>query len=353
MIQCDSSVEEEHMVMRHGWATFVLLGVGCSTPPSFIGPLEPDASADAGPSAMTACANLAVAECAELETCSSVVMKLRYGTVTMCQARLTTSCARSLDAPSTGNTAKKVQACAEAYPTWACSDFLGNINLPAACAQPAGDVANGAACAFSAQCTTGFCAIAPHTACGTCGLPPKLGDSCASLSTCGQRLICLTSNRVCGTFGVLGAACSKDAPCGAHLSCVGADAAKGSPGTCQSSAGLAGAACDPTLVKGPGCDFDGGLVCNSLSKTCDTLAISAAGGACDFASHQIASCLASGACSTSEGGATGMCLSAAADGQTCSTTSAGPGCMPPARCVVTSDASTSGTCEDDGTTACK
>lgn len=334
------------------WAVSALVGVACSAPPSFIGPAS-NASADAGPSAMTACGDLATAQCAELEGCSSVLMQTRYGTLATCQVRLAATCATALVAPSTGNSAAQVEACAQAYPSWSCTDYLGNVNLPAACAQRAGGLATGNACAFAAQCATGFCAIPPNAACGACAPQPQLGDSCSNLSSCGQRLICLSGSQVCGTFGAAGAMCSNGAPCGAHLSCIGADAATGALGTCEASAELTGVACDPTLKKGPGCDYDDGLTCNGQTKKCAPLTISAGGGPCNSNNDQFAACAAGGTCSTSETGAMGTCMSGAADGHACTVGGEGPACLQPARCIVASDSSTSGTCEEDDGAACK
>jgi hypothetical protein len=341
------------MVTRYpGWTAFVLLAFACSTPPSFVGPGS-DAGTDSGPSAMAACAALSTAECAKLEGCSSVLMETRYGSVAICQTRLDESCTTALAAPSTGNSAEQAAACAEAYPTWSCLDYLGNVNLPAACAQKPGSLPNGSACAFAAQCTTGFCALPPNAACGMCAPQPATGDSCLDLSTCGQRLLCFAASKVCGTLGASGGSCSSDAPCGPHLSCIGANDTKGVLGKCEASAGLAGAACDPTLVTGPGCDYDGDLTCNAKSKVCEPLTISPGGGPCGAVSDQFAACTASGTCSTSVVGATGICRAAAADGQGCTTAAGGPGCVPPARCIVTSSSSTNGTCQLDDSTACK
>jgi hypothetical protein len=340
------------MLSRGGWVAFVFFGLGCSAPPSFIGPSQDAGAAkDSSPSVSTACQDLSTAECAELDSCSHVLLQTRYGSTATCQSRLSESCEHSLGAPSTGNNPARAEACAQAYPTWSCVDYLGSLNIPAPCAQPTGTLAIGASCAFAAQCTTGFCAIAPHAACGTCATPPQAGDPCTDLSTCGAYLQCLPS-KVCGTLGAVFASCGKNAPCGPHLSCIGANAAT-STGTCHSSATVAGSACDPALTRGPGCDFDGALVCNGQSSSCEPLTISPAGGPCNVDDHQFAACAASGTCSTSDAGATGTCTTAAADGAACSTTGEGPGCLPPARCIATSSDPTSGICQDDGSTICK
>src|SRR6202021_1004461 len=111
---------------------------------------------------------------------------------------------------------------------------------------------------------------------------------------------------------------------------------------------VAGSGCDPTGATAPGCDFDESLVCNGQSRQCEALVISPAGGACDVSNHQFTTCEASGTCSTAEAGATGTCIAAADDGAECSAAGVGPACLPPARCIVATDGSTSGTCQPDG-----
>jgi hypothetical protein len=339
------------MKRHHGWASFVILTVACTAPPGFEPPNDggptPDASA-----IMAACTALATANCAKLESCSSVLLQVRYGSVETCQTRFSESCATGLEAPSTGNNSNRVEACVQAYSAWSCADYLGTVT-PSACAQVSGALPNGAPCAFPAQCSTGFCGVSPNTACGTCATPPKIGDSCADLTSCGPGLVCFQGSKVCGTFATLGDTCSDDAPCAAHLSCIGASSAKGTLGKCQASVAVAGAACDPTLLTGPGCDYDRSLTCNSQSRECAPLTISPAAGPCDSNNHQFAACAASGTCSTTQVDATGVCVAAAADGKACTTSGMGPVCLPPARCIVTSGGSESGTCQMNDSTACK
>jgi hypothetical protein len=121
----------------------------------------------------------------------------------------------------------------------------------------------------------------------------------------------------------------------------------------MSSVTVAGGACDPTAATGPGCDFDESLVCNGKSKQCEALVVSPPGGVCDISNAQFSTCVASGTCSTDEAGVTGSCIAAAVDGAECSASGAGPACVPPSRCVVTSDGATTGTCQPDGTATCK
>ena len=332
-----------------GWGVLFLC-VACGAPPGYLGPAG-DAGADSSPSVSSACSALAAAECAELSGCASVLLETRYGSLETCKTRLADSCSLALAAPETGNTAAQVNTCAKVYPSWSCSDYLANTNLPSACVQPTGSLGDSEACSFAAQCKTGFCATPPHGSCGTCAALPKAGDSCENLASCGQRLFCLPASQVCGTYGTAGSACSKSAPCGAHLSCVGASATTGALGECKASAIVAGSICDPTLLHGTGCDYDSALTCNGATRTCAPLVVSSGGGPCDVNEHQFTACAASGLCTTTEAGAEGTCTSAAADGERCDTSGAGPACVPPARCIV-SGAGTMGTCKEDGASSC-
>jgi len=310
-----------------------------------------DADANSGPSVSTACGASAAAQCAKLESCSSELMKVRYGTTATCEIRLTANCTSALAAPSTGNTPTDTLACSKAYAGWDCTDYLNGVNVPDACTQKKGQLATAASCAFPAQCATGFCAIPPNAACGSCQEAPGAGDSCSDLATCGQGLTCFANSKVCGTLGASGASCDKGTPCGAHLNCIGANAKTGTMGTCTASATKAGDSCDSTLTTGPGCDNDVGLTCNSLSEECEPITVSNGGGPCDKDNDQFATCAAGGTCSTSEAGAMGTCAAAASDGHACSTATGGPGCLSPARCVVTTGMS--GTCQVPDGTTCK
>jgi hypothetical protein len=304
----------------------------------------------AGPTADQACGDSAHANCSHLQTCAPALVQIRYGDEGSCEARLKANCLNALAAPSQGNNPSKTEGCAQAYPSWACPDYVDNVNVPDACKQATGALAAGASCAFSGQCSTGFCAIAPGAACGMCAAQPSAGASCAQLTACGQGLVCTNDTQTCVVLGAAGAACGKGAPCGTGLSCVGADAATGAMGTCQPAVAMAGAACDPTLKMGAGCDRNAGLACNTTSKQCAALVVASGGQPCDFVNGQGTPCGASGTCSTSAAGMMGTCTAAAADGAACDVMN-GPPCLNPARCVV-AGGGTGGTCELSNASTC-
>lgn len=308
--------------------------------------------AGGGITADQACADTAHARCTLLESCSAVRVQVVYGDEATCESRIKQNCVNALAAPSTGNTPAATEACAQAYAGWACADFLDGANVPQACAQVTGSLASGAACEFAGQCQSGFCAIVPGAACGTCAAPPKAGDSCAQLTTCGNNagLTCTQDTQTCVVLAAQGAACGKGAPCGTGLSCVGADAATSTQGTCQAAGTQAGATCDPQLKTAAGCSRDAGLTCNAQSKQCATITVVGGSQPCDDVNNQAQLCSAGGQCTETAAGKTGTCTAAAADGAACDT-QAGPPCLSPARCIA-SGTGTAGTCQLPTASAC-
>ena len=282
-----------------------------------------------------------------------MLLQTRYGTVTACQARLTESCTTALAARSTGNSPDRVAACARAYSTWSCADYLGDVQVPAACAEPHGALATGTACAFAAQCVTGFCAIQSGSACGSCAPPPAAADPArtsrpavrASSASRGHTSAAHWARRAPPAARTRRAALICRAP--------GPATREGPRAPARHRRRWRARRAYPMLVTGPGCDYEAGLTCNSRSKRCEALVIPGAGGPCDLDNHQFAVCAAGGTCSTSEAGALGSCTSAAADGQACATTAQGPACLAPARCITTSPGSTSGLCQEDNASTCR
>jgi hypothetical protein len=295
-----------------------------------------------GRSAAEACADLAQARCAMRASCSNDVSVTRvYGDMTTCLAREQTACQDGLAGPGTGNDPDMVEACVRAYPTFSCADFFDN-KPPAPCA-PTGSRANGAACAFNGQCTSGFCSGTKNAACGTCADSPAAGDSCAT-SACGHGQVCVDSTLLCQDRGTLNATCDSDHPCGNGLSCTGNNAT--TAGTCQNALTAANLPCGGQL---PGCDGNVGLRCTGPSgtgKSCQPITYVGDGKPCgtmgdgSFVQCTRGDCyIATGLIA---GGQQGTCKADAADGAACDI-QLGPGCTPPARCVV-AGTGTAGTC---------
>ena len=293
-------------------------------------------------SSAEACADLAQARCTKRASCSNGASITRvYGDMGTCLDREKTACQNGLAGPGSGNNPDMVEACVAAFPTLSCADFFDN-KPPAACA-PTGSRANGGACVFNGQCTSGFCSGTKFATCGMCADPPASGDSCAT-SACDHGQACVDSTSLCQDRGTLNGTCDADHPCGSGLSCAGNNAT--TPGTCQNALTALNLPCGGTL---PGCDGNVGLHCGGPSGTgkscimtsyvnnatpCGTMGdgsfVQCTRGDCYTATGLIA------------GGQQGTCKTDAADGAACDTV-LGPGCTPPARCVVTAGSS-AGTC---------
>jgi hypothetical protein len=303
--------------------------------------------------AAQACADNAHQRCTRLQTCSATDVQIRYGSESACETGEGSSCMLTLAEPSNGKTPAAVEACAQAYAGWACTDYLNDQNIPPACQQKTGPFADGTVCAVSGQCQTGFCAMAPAASCGTCTALPAAGASCAQLTSCGAGLTCTSDTMTCVALAAQTAACGKGAPCGAGLSCVGADTATNTQGTCQPAVEASGAACDPTEKTGPSCDRNAGLVCNGASKTCQPIVLAAAGQPCGDVGNQTATCSTEGFCTGASGTTPGSCTPAAAAGAACDTGS-GTNCIVPGRCVGSSvDGGITGTCQYAGAQTCQ
>lgn len=306
-------------------------------------------SPDAGPTADQACATIAAARCTKLQTCSASDLARRFGDLATCETREALACTAGLAAAMTGNTVTAVEACAAAVDAEACGDFFSK-SPPDACRTAMGLEATGAACGFSAQCATGFCAAASDAACGTCAAVPQAGASCASQG-CGQDLVCVASTQLCQAPVAIGGMCSRELPCADGGTCVGANAQQNILGTCTADASAVGATCDGKHKTAPDCSADLGLACDSTTNQCATLPLAAAGQPCGQLGTTVTRCTGGATCAIAAGQMAGTCVAPAADGAACDT-AAGPGCLTPARCIATTAGGTAGTCQLPGSTTC-
>jgi hypothetical protein len=290
------------------------------------------------PNADRACADMAAARCKEIQRCESNAIATGFGDLPTCQAREHDSCVKALAASGTGVSPSSTEDCANVFTSISCTDYLNNT-LPPVCQAKAGALAMGAGCAFPSQCQSRFCNIPKNGACGSCAPLPAVGDSCAQMTQCGPGLKCVDGGMTCASVAsTTGDTCDKDDPCSAGFSCVGAkpNATPVVEGTCQPAVQTPGAPCDPKKQTSAGCDANLGLTCDATTMTCVTITVAAPGSPCDGASIV---CGGGGTCST---GATQICMAAAVDGTACDTVN-GPGCLNPARCVV-SGTDTTGLC---------
>jgi hypothetical protein len=263
-----------------------------------------------------------------------------YGDVTTCMTREALACKNGLAATDTGNSPALVEKCVGDFKTYSCPDFFDN-NPPGDCVATGGR-ANGISCTFNGQCTGGFCQGTKNSVCGICADPPQPGADC-SISTCWHNQNCLASSMTCAAVVSMNGACGSTMPCDNALSCVGSTAT--TTGTCQPAGTTVGAPCGGTM---PGCDGSLGLYCAgaSGSKTCAAMTFVGDGQACGLMTNGTRVGCSAGDCYTAGGLAAasemGNCK-AHVDAPNACDSVLGPGCLAPARCVITGTGS-AGTC---------
>jgi hypothetical protein len=297
-----------------------------------------------------ACAAVAQAFCDKRVACSNKidapgvgVIRL-FGTMTECLARQALQCTQAFHAPGSGHSLATAQECVSAFATYACADFFAN-NTPTSC-QPAGSRIAGAACAFNAQCKSGFCTGEKNAQCGQCAPEPMVGASCTT-SDCGHGQACDSTSMTCKAPGASGDPCDSGDDCGYGLACLSV-AAAGGAGTCKPAGAAVGAACGGMM---PVCDGTQGLACAGAvgMKTCVATTFVGDGQPCGPVAQGMFVGCAAGGCYTAKGlagvGETGTCKANAADGAPCDV-AAGPACEFPARCILGNG--TAGTCKVPG-----
>ena len=308
---------------------------------------------EAGTTAATACTLLGEARCMAVDQCSGgMETTARWGSPSVCKARIDAQCLRNLAATGTGATPDTVVACATVLTSQSCSDVLAN-DTPEECAPVSGSLASFSPCFASGQCQSSFCQLEPNAACGLCKPVPEAGSPCAATVDCGDRNALGCVAMVCQPYLEAGAPCAAGVTvCSPGYACTkNADAGAGADAgaSCKLQGTTVNAACDTANSEHPNCNLTYGLQC--LSSKCAAVTYVDAGEACGTElTSGLARCAASGTCV--DGGVTtaknGICLAAAADNAPCDT-AVGPGCLPQARCVI--EAGTSGTCTtlDNGT----
>jgi len=279
----------------------------------------------------------ATARCTQLQTCSAARLTRNFGDLGTCVTREALECTKQLGATDTGDTEATRIACGSALAAETCAVFLGN-SLPDACFAPG---PNAGTCAFTDQCSTSYCAIGANSLCGVCQDTPVVGQSCAA-SSCGNTLVCDSTNNLCETAVGSGKACNPATPCDHALSCVGATTTQN--GTCQPDVATLGGACDSTRKTRALCSADAGLTCSTTTNQCVAQPLGSAGAACGIINGTDSECEGGGTCGT----ATSKCLAPAADGGACDTKN-GPNCLFPARCIPSAQGLTTGSCQILGT----
>ncbi len=340
-------------------AIIVCAGCGGSTSST-----SADGGSTSGVTADQACTATAMAQCTRRAECSqnNYLITRTYGDMATCIARLHDTCMAALASNGTGNSPANVMACANAYPSISCTDYLNSSITTGPCAVQPGTLANGAACRFSAQCQSAFCGIPTGTSCGQCAAQPTVGAACHGpngLSNCGGRGLACVGADVTATpptagtcqayVTMVGATCDTMHLCGSGLSCTPVSTTATNR-TCQ-PAGTLGTACNG--ASHPACDFNQGFACNGTTHLCAPINVVAAGMPCGTGTDgTYADCLGNGFCM----GATsadnhGTCAAASADTAVCNR-AVGPSCGAASTCVSGNGSTVVGVCSFPQANAC-
>ncbi len=205
-----------------------------------------------------------------------------------------------------------------------------------------------AACAFGADCATGFCEREAGSRCGVCAPAPRAGDRCVA-GECGAGLVCNGEN-LCVKGEPANKFCNANLPCDAGMSCaipimrpvssepaansnpsygaqtasletvdssaavrrigpatdrpmvptvdVGMIAANGPQlgGICQPDVTQLGGTCDPDGLKAPKCDANSGLYCNANIDKCEQIMLAQQGESCGTIDGHLHQCALGSVC---------------------------------------------------------
>ncbi len=317
---------------RLGLAIAWAFALGCASRES---PLRPDTGvvADVGeetavsklpPGAEAALAKNHAVYCRSFRACFPVHFANFYTDETTCIARRLQASVAGLFGPGSLLTTADVEACGRANGETATCDevlrqFYENPVVPADC-RLRGELANGAACAGSDQCKSGYCKYPPNASCGSCTDRAAPGGACTNHVDCAEGFAC--ADGACVAFVERGGACDAKKPCHTVDVC--------NAGRCVQRLST-NSACDDTLQ-----DCEIALTCSRVSKTCVAVESHGLGSPCGYlATGGLGLCDPSLKCKiTNTAEYTGACVGAANEGESCFRTGpTGPQCVTPLRCA--------------------
>jgi hypothetical protein len=272
-----------------------------------------DAAAEAPPlTAEEGCNQVAEALCNAIEACAPTALKVFYGDEATCVARAALGCTTDQKVPGIKRTPTDLVACKQALTTATCAALLAN-EYPEACNTKPGETINGAACGSDWQCTSSFCKKTGE--CGVCAPRADVNGDCAADHGCVQGLVC--ANKKCVAPAAMGADCNlPNQPCRSGLYCTAMS------GKCAAKLGAGG----PCVDSDQACDFAKGVVCNGVSKVCETVTVAKGGEACGLGIRAICVGFVEPCSNIITGG---VCANPAQDGEACGGTKK---CVPPATC---------------------
>jgi hypothetical protein len=277
-----------------------------------------DLSSPASTPLEQACADLAAALCARLQSCAPLARDRRYGDAVTCGARVRLACQVAASAPGARATPAALSTCARSLPSAAC----GAVATEAALDEcfPAGSREDGRPCGTSSQCASGYCRLTGPS-CGACGPRLAAGDPCTESAQCRDRLVC-SDQGLCVAPAAVEATCSPTSrPCEAHLACAGGvcliPGAEGGACTDDECGPLSGLWCDRPLGASRG--------------QCRRMERAEAGARCGAMAGTVVVCTAGARC---QPGADGLsrCMPPGDDGGGCGDDAQGRGCLAPAAC---------------------
>jgi hypothetical protein len=238
-------------------------------PPKDDPPTKPPVTT--GPPATAAdCDAFATKYCTKADACDALLTKILG---TDCAERISNVCKGHIAAPGTGFTTTALTACGNAYSATAtCDDAFGAAQITACSFK--GTLANGAACAFGEQCTTGYCSGTEDNECGKCGPAPAMPPT---------------------TYVGLGETC------------------------------------DPN-GSGPRCNSNLGLWCDYGTKKCEEMLFVGLGQPCGFVGDDVVMCGPGGTCNWGTSGS-GTCVAQKAVGASCTAASNYPECAFGSACI--------------------
>lgn len=326
-------------------ALLLALCVGASACASRDSPLRADAGADAAVDASSdvappddtgkaiptgaadALAKNHRAFCSSFAKCFPPLLSNLFGDVDTCVARRLAGSLSALFGPGSRLTTADIEACGRATgDAYTCDQilrtFYENPVVPADC-RLRGDLANGAPCAGSDQCKSGFCRYEPNAACGACADRTAPGGSCTSHVHCAEGFAC--EKGTCVAWVDRGGACGDGKPCHRADVCVS--------GKCVERLSI-GADCDVALQ-----DCGLGATCSTVASKCVALEGGKLGSPCgDLDSGGLGICDFGLRCKINDFAAyEGACVAVAKEGESCFRIGpTGSQCETPLVCAATS-----------------
>ncbi len=205
--------------------------------------------------------------CQRYEDCAPFVFQMFFGTAAVCRDYVETYCEQMKDQPGVpASYPQQARNCMALLVTTSCECTAEDVG----CDFPAGTNADGVACAFDEQCSSGYCFAPEGAACGTCDDYTTVGEACGpTLPDCAPELDCGSSD-VCVARHPIGGVCDGASDCLEGLVCIN--------DVCANPLQ------EGDTCSGSQCDFSKGLYCDNASSTCEPYPVNGLGEDCGLIS---------------------------------------------------------------------